>query len=293
MSQQRDIKRKIDSVNKTRKITRAMQMIAAVKLHRYELRLRKFEPCFDSLSQVLSSFYHRSGMLKVPLFCENLDKKKELIVVFSAQKGLCGNYHSMLMKKIKSTINGRLTDFDFVVVGRKGSEGLVKLLKDDVPSAIVSQHPSEEKYWDDQQIERVVFQVVAMSLDYRRVWCLSTYYSSASRTSVCLDSIFPYVPSGDFSSLTNSERVEYICEETIDQVVQALSLRWVKQNFLKAFYHSLTSEESARMLAMDMATRNAGEAVGKLKLLYNKARQAIITRELLEIVGGAEALQQI
>ncbi len=263
-------------------ITSAMKMVSAAKLKKAQDAIIAMRPYSDKLTELMKSF---SGSVENNKFINQRRLKNILIIAISSNRGLCGAFNANILKEIKvlkSKPEFKDSKFDFVTVGKKVNDSLSKNEK-------VIQNESE--IFEDLSYENT--SAVAESLmklfleeKYDRIDIVYNSFKNAATQKIKSEQFLPITNSeGNNSSSSN-----YIFEPSQEFIVDTLIPKSLKIQLFKALRDSFASEHGARMTAMHKATDNASELRDELKLTYNKARQASITNEILEIVGGAEAL---
>lgn len=308
------VRRKIRSVANIKKITRAMEMVSAAKLRKVAGRLMAIRPYADKMTELLERL---SGMAPVeapsgdsataryPLFEERSEVRRTALVAIASDKGLCGSYNANLLRSAAEFVAETPSEVEAVAVGRKAND---YFSRSRVPLRLsLAGLPTEPGF---QAIRPVVRQVVDDFLSHRtdQVFVLYTQYVNAV-TFRCRRVRFlpvrprrdperaPVGPESKDPSESQEKKaargagVEPFYEPDPERILGALLPRYVEIAFYRMLLESLASEHAARMSAMHNATENAEELIEELTLDYNKARQASITKELLDIVGGAEALK--
>ena len=285
MSTQRDIKRRIRSVKSTQQITKAMKMVAAAKLRRTQEAVVAARPFAAKLQEVLSRIVASSGgELKDPLL-EVREVKKVGFVIVAADRGLAGGYNANLLRSAVVTLaKYRDVETGIITVGRKAEtffkkrnypvEGEFSYIND-VPTI-------EEVGLITDRIREYYTQGI-----YDEVYLVYTEFISAMQQKPKSMKLLPIEP----PTGTELEEVDYIYEPTPQEVMGQLLPMYLQNQVFGKIMEAKASEHGARMTAMDSATSNASDMIGRLTLSYNRARQAAITREISEIVGGAEALK--
>ena len=282
MANLKEIRNRITSVSSTMQITSAMKMVSAAKLKKAQDAIIAMRPYSDKLTELMKSF---SGSVENNKFIHQRRLKNILIIAISSNRGLCGAFNANILKEIKilkSKPEFKDSKFDFVTVGKKVNDSLSKNEK-------VIQNESE--IFDDLSYENT--SAVAESLmklfleeKYDRIDIVYNSFKNAATQKIKSEQFLPITN----SEVNNSSSSNYIFEPSQEFIVDTLIPKSLKIQLFKAVRDSFASEHGARMTAMHKATDNASELRDELKLTYNKARQASITNEILEIVGGAEAL---
>lgn len=287
----KDIRRRIASVKNTKKITYAMKLVSAAKLKRSQEAVVRSREYTQSLSRIISQL-ESAGVLATtthPLM-EKREVKTTRIIVVGANRGLSGGYNSNLNKKLQQTIKENSNSkVEIVILGRKPAEYLRRIKQTYL-------HAYEELS-DDPGTWPVADVLSDAVKDYTagrvdRVLVLFTKFKSAISMTPTVEQVLPVASiesaSGAKSGVKNTESA--IMEPTASAVFEALIPRIVRSQVQQAAFDAKTSEHGARMTAMDSATKNAGDLIKSLTLTANKLRQSGITAELLDIIGGAEAI---
>jgi len=281
----RDIKTRITSTKKTSQITKAMQMVSASKLNKAEMSAKAFVPYMEKIQDVVASIAAGSSDVSNPMMMARPVKKTAYLVITS-DRGLVGGYNSNILRTVMAKINERHTSSDeFVIlsVGRKGRDFFAKKGYNIIESSIgLPDHPS---FADIKEITR---KAVGMFADgtYDEVYMYYNHYVSAISQEVTEKKVLPLTdiqPTGSTASYEFDPSAEAILEVLLPQYAESL--------IFGALLDGKASEHAASMTAMKSATDNASELIGDLTLVYNRARQAAITQEITEIVGGAAALE--
>ena len=282
----RDIKRRITSVKNMRQITKAMEMVAAAKLRRAQTQVTASRPFTDKLREVLArlvSAARKSGGVKHPLL-EKREVKRVLYVVVTADRGLAGGYNANLIRRLQAILDEESREVGVVAIGRKGRDYLRK-------RGIV---PVREHVQLGDEIEYTVARGIAAELmeeftsgRFDEINILYTEFISAMSQRPVVERLLPVEAP---ESESDEGAVEYIYEPSPESVINILLPRFVETEVYGALMEAKASELGARMTAMRSASDNATEMIEQLTLNYNRARQAGITKEISEIVGGAEAI---
>src|SRR5690606_178959 len=276
---------RITSVKNTRKITRAMKLVAAARLRRAQDAIIAARPYSAALTQVIGDLALRAGGDAHPLLAERPGTRAQ-IVVMTSDRGLAGSFNAQVVRKTDLTMAEDLAEWDDVglrVLGRKGNDYYRRR-----DAEVLSSHaaPTGDSALDLTRglAHQVVDDFLAGKAD--RIYVMYNEFHSAMSQTATLRQLLPVKP-----GLTSVSSGDMIYEPSKEALLEHLLPLYVQNGLYKAALESIASEFGARMSAMDNATRNAGEMIGRLSLQYNRARQAAITKELLEIIGGAEALK--
>lgn len=288
----KDVRTRIDSVNSTKQITNAMKMVAASKLRKSQNAVNSMRPYAAKLNEILQNLNTSLDEDSKGIYGQERDLKRVLLVAITSNRGLCGAFNSNVIKATQKLLNTDYADLntagniDVMTVGKKGTDHFSK--KD---FQYVGNH---DELFNELSFENVfplaedLMQRFA-SKEYDRVVLIYNHFKNAATQVVTTEQLLP-VTSGDNVDESKS-KVDYLFEPSKEEIVEELIPTILKVQFYKAMLDSYAAEHGARMLAMTQATDNATEMIKDLKLQYNKARQAAITSEILEIVGGAEALK--
>lgn len=280
-----DIRRRIASVKGTQKITRAMKMVAAAKLRRAQDSLLRARPHAYALRGLAAQVAARAGDTAHPLLSPGRGDTVGLIVVTS-DRGLCGGFNANIvnaaMRALRDGFAGR--PVELVVVGRKGLEALRRR-----PCVIRASHTGVFDKRASSAHARIIGAAAEDFLSGRHaeVHCLYNEFKSAISQKVTVERLLPFDLPDDGAAPT---AVPYLFEPDEASVLSALVTENLHVQMNRILLESAASEQGARMAAMDSATKNAGEVIERLTLKYNRARQDAITREVVEVVSGVEAL---
>jgi F-type H+-transporting ATPase subunit gamma len=284
----RDIKRKITSVKKTQQITKAMKMVAAAKLRRAQDRVIAARPYSRKMLAVIANLAGRVERVQHPLLAKREPKKVKLLVLTS-DRGLCGAYNTNILRKAVEAVKQFKAEGKEVrvnVVGKKGRDFFRKR------SAFTL-----GKVWSDLGMidydkaadvgKNIVERFTAAETD--EVYLLYNEFKSVIQQKVTLEKLLPVEPPAESDPFMAA--VDYLYEPTPEAILGSILPKHIEVQVYRAMLESQASEMGARMTAMDSATRNAKDMIERLTLKFNKQRQAAITKEISEIVGGAEALK--
>jgi F-type H+-transporting ATPase subunit gamma len=285
MATLRDIQRRIRSVQSTQKITRAMKLVAAAKLRRAQERILAARPYATKMSELLGNLVSGSEEAVHPLL-EQREGPRRQIVVITADKGLAGAFNSNILRRSMELIReSSAAALTLVVVGRKARD-FYRRRPYTVKRDLVG-------FWDRLAYSHACeladfFMQEYLAGEVDEVWLLYNEFRSVAVQRPVRVQLLPIPRAED----TAAESVDYIYEPAPEEILGELLPRHVRMQVYRALMESLAGEYGARMTAMEAATANAKEMIEVLTIQYNKARQEKITKELLDIVGGAEALKQ-
>lgn len=287
MANLKDIKKRIGSVKSTQQITKAMKMVAAAKLRRAQDAVVSARPYADKLLDVLSSLALREDADAHPLL-EERGKERALVVLMTADRGLCGGFNTNANKAAENFVRDNeegYDNIDMLIIGRKGNEYLKRR---DVN--IVNVHENITGSINYATAALIGEEVVEKYVEggYDAVYLIYNAFHSAISQEITTSKLLPVVP----KEVEESTHVaEYLYEPNRGEVLEQLLPKYIEVQIFRALLESVASEHGARMSSMDSASKNASEMIGKLTLQYNRARQAAITKELMEIISGAEAIK--
>ena len=288
MASLKEIRKRIVSVKNTQKITRAMKMVAAAKLRRAQDAATSARPYAEKLSGLLESVSSRVEGAAHPLLEEHEEVRSIHLVLVTADRGLCGGYNSNLIRQAEEFIAEKGKEkVRLTLVGRRGFDYFKRR-----GANIADQHinlPAGPDHHLAEALSRHL-QDEYMQGTSDAVFLLYNAFRSALVQTPTLQQLLPIQANKDEESVGTIEGGEYLYEPQEAQLLGSLIERYVSVLIHRSFLEAVASEHGARMTAMDSATTNASEMIDKLTLDMNRARQAGITKELMEIVGGAEAL---
>ena len=282
MANLKEIRNRISSVSSTMQITSAMKMVSAAKLKKAQDAITAMRPYSDKLTQMLVNLSSSVDFENVYLSPRKV--KNKLIVCITSNRGLCGAFNSNVIKKCTEIANSSDQNVSFFCVGKKGG---------DILSKTHNVIQSNNAVFDDltfENISTIADKVMSMFLnkEYDSVQIVYNKFKNAATQIVTQEQYLPI--ENNNSKDDEKDSSDYIFEPTQIEIISELIPKSLKTQLYKSVRDSYASEHGARMTAMHKATDNATELRDQLKLTYNKARQAAITNEILEIVGGAEAL---
>jgi F-type H+-transporting ATPase subunit gamma len=293
----RDIRDRIKSVKNTRKITRAMKLVAGAKLQRATQAALAAKPYQDTLTRVLERVVEGAGDIEHPLLTRPKNETDVLVLALSADRGLCGNFNSNINKATLAHVRelqeaGK--SVKVVCFGKKVRDFLKARPNIDIDSATVDIDPADYADIADALADRLVAELTADSVGQVMV-CYNEYKSVMEQETRFVQVLPMQIDDGDDGESAGSGEgaaatIEYLYEPDGDEILSTLLPMALKGRLLQAFLETQAGEQAKRMTAMDAATRNASDLIDNLSLVYNRARQAAITKELIEIVSGAEAL---
>ena len=296
MATLKDIQNKISAVKKTKQITKAMNMVAASRLRGAQTSMEAFRPYAGKFTEVLGSLAERAGEEASPLLVPREEVKKINILLCTSDRGLCGGFNINLIEKAKDFVNekaGRDVQFSFTSFGKKGRAWCRKN-----NFTIDSEHlgvVGADFGFNVAQTAGKNLVDAFLEGQYDEVYIVFAEFLSMAKQLPVLKQILPIPPIESSEAENEDESGAYlpahICEPSTDELLGEMLPRNVYVQIYGALLETSTSEHAARMMAMDNATQACNDMIENLTLVYNKARQAAITAELMDIVGGAEAVK--
>lgn len=282
MAQLRDIKDRIDSVQKTQKMTQAMKMVAAAKFKRASERALNTRPYIKYLKNTLSMVQSQSGDVDSPLLTAH-DSNVQAVIIVSSDRGLCGGFNSNIIREAESYLKAQVNPVKLYVFGAKAYQHFKSLEWE-----IAEYYEGLDQNLGSQDVKEYLSKIESdfNSGAYEKVMLFYNEFQSAISTNLISLQLLPF----NMESEEEQAPADYIFEPSAESIFGMLVEETVLLTLYSAFLESFAAEQGARMAAMDSATENAGEMINSLKLVYNRQRQAQITTELSEIVAGAEAL---
>lgn len=290
MATLRDIKRKISAVKKTQQITRAMNMVASAKLRGAQERMRAFRPYAEKYNEVVQSVASRVDSDAHPLLIRRQTRRVGILLV-TADRGLCGSFNTNLLtmaEKEAESRRGRGQEVCFYCVGRKGRD-YFRRRKADIRGAYVDNRRITYEL-ASKVAEDVVTAYLQEQLD--EILLIYSQFVNIVTQRPVVEPLLPFVPMASEEEDAAGSRVDYLYEPKPEALLSVLLPEQIRVQIYHGLLENNTSEQAARMTAMENATKNCKDMADQLTLLFNKARQAAITKELMDIVGGAEALKK-
>ena len=287
----KDLKNRIGSVKSTQKITSAMKMVAAAKLRKAQEQAIASRPYCSSMEKIVSSLANKLIDNAPELLKGKKEIKKQLLVVFSADRGLCGGFNGSISRAVKSEIKKSKDlgiETKLLFVGRKSADTLKKDFQQHIVD-IVTGNSTNPIYSDALSISSKIVDLYQKD-EFGSCKIIFNKFVSAITQEVTLKSLIPIETNNEDVSNNNQVSSVYEYEPSEEVILEELLNKNIATQLFSAQMESTASELAARMTAMDNATRNAGDLIDRLTLQYNRTRQAFITKELIEIISGAEAL---
>ena len=286
-----DLKKRISSVKSTQKITKAMKMVAAAKLRRAQENAEKGRPYSEKMNNIILNL---SGGISDKESAPKLligtgEEKIHLCIVLTSDRGLCGGFNSNIIKKAKSYFKKILNDnktLKIITVGSKGYDQLKRAYKDYIIEKISFKESKNINYFDADKVGKIIID----RFKKKEFDVCAIFYNQFKNVITQIPQEQQIIPLKASEAEANSSEDNYEFEPEEDEILSNLLPKNISTQIFKAMLENSASEQGSRMTAMDNATRNAGEMVDKLTIQYNRSRQAAITKELIEIISGAESL---
>tara|TARA_S200000501_G_C20809626_1_gene737770 strand:- start:378 stop:1244 length:867 start_codon:yes stop_codon:yes gene_type:complete len=288
MAAGKEIRGKIKSVENTKKITKAMEMVAASKMRKAQERMRSARPYSEKILSVTSHLAQANPEFTHPFLVNHQKSKKIGFIVVTTDKGLCGGMNTNILRLVTNKMKDYIDNGNSVEAVAIGNKGLTFMNRVNVK---VKAHYIN--YGDTPHLEQLIGPVKTMLDDYDEekldaIYICFTKFINTMKQEPVFEKLLPLSP--EKFKLVNNYSWDYIYEPDSKSVIDELLIRYVEAIVYQALVENMASEQSARMVAMKSATDNAGSVIDELKLIYNKTRQAAITKELSEIVAGAAAV---
>lgn len=287
MASLKDLRKRIQSVKSTRQITKAMKMVSASKLRKSQEALLSLRPYAYKLIGLINALKDRMDDYDHPLLSRR-EIKKTVLVVVSSDRGLCGSYNSNIIKKAESYIKeAGLTPDNCIMdfVGKKAYEYFKKRYSNIGYNDRIGEDPTYQSisYFSERIIENYI------EGDFDSLVVIYNEFKSAMSQKITVQRLFPIV-TPEYEEVLTLDNFKY--EPSKPEVLNELLPKYVRVEALRIMLEGLASEHGARMTAMENATKNSDEMIKRLSIVYNRQRQSAITTELMEIVGGKEALER-
>ena len=285
----KDLRNRISSVKSTKKITSAMKMVAAAKLKRAQDNAEKSRPYANKMKDIVLSLISKSNTNNLK-FSKTNNKKTVLLIVCSADRGLCGGFNGSIIKYTKNLANTLKNDgknFKFFFVGKKAYQSLRRIYKDLIID-LVSDFANPRIEFDVARSIRDQVLKLFFDNEISECYLIYTKFNSAISQNVESQKLLPVEKDNQAENLT--EPIMYDFEPDEEVILDDIIPKNIAIQIHSALLENLASEQGSRMTAMDNATRNANDMIDRLTLFYNRSRQALITKELIEIISGAEAV---
>jgi len=284
MANLREIKTRIESVKSTKQITNAMKMVAASKLRKAQDNIINARPYADHINDMLRTLKNKNISSDHPLLAEISGKGKTAYVVVTSDRGLCGSFNTHIIKEAIANLKEN-PDADMICIGKKGYDYFRK------HSTNVTEHYinlfNEMNFGVSADVAEKLLNLF-LDENYDQINVIYNEFKSAIQQDIVVKQLLPIIP----VESEESSKLDFIYEPDEDTIIYELGRKYIHVDIWRIMLESSAAEQGARMTAMDSATENAIELIDKLTLNYNRARQAAITTEIIEISSGAEAIQQ-
>ncbi|MDC3013076.1 F0F1 ATP synthase subunit gamma [Candidatus Pelagibacter sp.] len=286
-----DLKKRITSVKSTQKITKAMKMVAAAKLKRAQDSAEKGRPYSEKMNNIILNLSSGiSDKETAPKLLSGSGKEQiHLCVVMTSDRGLCGGFNANIIKKAKSyftKLNKEGKELKIITVGSKGNDQLKRVYGNKIIDNISFKNSKNANYFDAEKVGKIIIE----KFQKEEFDICTIFYNQFKNVITQIPQAQQIIPLNTKSDDQNNSEDNYEFEPDEDEILSNLLPKNISTQIFKAMLENSASEQGARMSAMDNATRNAGEMVDKLTIEYNRSRQAAITKELIEIISGAESL---
>ena len=286
-----DLKKRITSVKSTQKITKAMKMVAAAKLKRAQDNAEKGRPYSQKMNNVILNLSNSiSDKDNAPKLLSGTGKENiHLCVVMTSDRGLCGGFNANIIKKAKSFFSKVMNEgkeLKIITVGSKGNDQLKRTFGDKIIENISFKNSKNANYFDAEKVGKIIIE----KFEKDEFDICTIFFNQFKNVITQIPQVQQIIPLNTEGGDQNKSEDSYEFEPDEDEILSNLLPKNISTQIFKAMLENSASEQGARMSAMDNATRNAGEMVDKLTIEYNRSRQAAITKELIEIISGAESL---
>ncbi|MBU0699850.1 ATP synthase F1 subunit gamma [bacterium] len=282
------VKRKIRSIKNIRQITRAMMLVSAAKMKKAEIAIRSARPYAGSMEQIMASVAMRAEKDTHPLLTPR-EVNRQLVIMVTSQRGLCGGFNANVTKNTLNFLMQQTIPTSLICIGQKGS-----LYFKNMNWEMVSNYsfPDKITYGECQQIAEEIIELY-LSHRFDRIYVSYNEFKSVFQQCPIIKQFIPIEPAAvslPGAVHPNKFITDYLYEPSVNIVIEQLMAKGIAIQIQRILLESAAAEHSARMVAMESATKSAGEMINALSLSYNRARQAGITKEITEIVGASEAL---
>lgn len=288
MAALKDIKRKITAVQKTKQITKAMNMVAASRLKAAQLRMENFRPYARKFMEVLNSLAHRVDPTTNPLLAVR-EAKRIWVICMTSDRGLCGGFNTNLIKATERFLKEKSREgkeVALIPVGRKGRDYFRK------KASLITDYADVFGKFDMTLSIRISHDIIApfVAEQYDELYLFYNEFMNVAVQRPAMVKLFPLSSLGQDEDVDPDRKIDYLYEPSDEALLEKLLPMYIHVLIYRALLETSAGENGARMTSMDNATRNCDELIDSLTLKFNKTRQAAITAELMDIVGGAEAL---
>lgn len=290
----KEVRIRIESIKSTQQITSAMKLVAASKLRRTQNAVQALAPYASKLREILGNLSASIDNTEEAVYTTVRPVQKVLLLVVTSNRGLCGPFNGNIIKAAKAHIEKNYSDInrngqlDIMTIGKKGTD----FFRKNKYNLVSDNH----EIFDSLTFTNTTAMATALMADfaakkYDRIEIIYNHFKNAGQQVITIDQYLPIIPVTTGKPADSKQKADYLFEPEKKVLIGELLPKMLKIQFYKIILDSFAAEHGARMTAMSQATENASEILKQLKLSYNKARQSAITKELLEIVSGAEALK--
>ncbi len=286
-----DLKKRITSVKSTQKITKAMKMVAAAKLKRAQESAERGRPYSEKMNNIILNLsFGISDKENAPKLLSGTGKDQiHLCVILTSDRGLCGGFNANIIKKAKSYFSKLIEEgkeLKIITVGSKGNDQLKRVYGNKIIENISFKNSKNVNYFDAEKVSKIIIN----RFENGDFDICTIFYNQFKNVITQIPQAQQIIPLNTTNNDQENHENSYEFEPDEDEILNNLLPKNISTQIFKAMLENSASEQGARMSAMDNATRNAGEMVDKLTIEYNRSRQAAITKELIEIISGAESL---
>ena len=286
-----DLKKRITSVKSTQKITKAMKMVAAAKLKRAQESAERGRPYSEKMNNIILNLsFGISDKENAPKLLSGTGKDQiHLCVILTSDRGLCGGFNANIIKKAKSYFSKLIKEgkeLKIITVGSKGNDQLKRVYGNKIIENISFKNSKNVNYFDAEKVSKIIIN----RFENGDFDTCTIFYNQFKNVITQIPQAQQIIPLNTNNNDQENQENNYEFEPDEDEILNNLLPKNISTQIFKAMLENSASEQGARMSAMDNATRNAGEMVDKLTIEYNRSRQAAITKELIEIISGAESL---
>jgi len=286
-----DLKKRITSVKSTQKITKAMKMVAAAKLKRAQESAERGRPYSEKMNNIILNLsFGISNKENAPKLLSGTGKDQiHLCVILTSDRGLCGGFNANIIKKAKSYFSKLIKEgkeLKIITVGSKGNDQLKRVYGNKIIENISFKNSKNVNYFDAEKVSKIIIN----RFENGDFDTCTIFYNQFKNVITQIPQAQQIIPLNTNNNDQENQENNYEFEPDEDEILNNLLPKNISTQIFKAMLENSASEQGARMSAMDNATRNAGEMVDKLTIEYNRSRQAAITKELIEIISGAESL---
>jgi len=290
MASLRDIKRKISSIDSTQTITRTVKMVSASKLRKAQTELDRTKAYATKMEDLVRRVVRKLPSESHPLLTPREEINRVLIVSIASDRGLAGAFNTNICLAAENFIHQNSDKYERIavyIVGKKAKDYLSRRKVDIVKDW------ADLKKVDQAIVDEIASDLIGLYMDgsFDKIYLSYTHFQSAVKQIIMFDEFVPLSIEEEEGETDETDSGDYLYEPTIDKIVETIIPKYISTKIYYALVESQTSEHAARMAAMENATSNCGEMVRYLTLVYNKRRQESITNEMMDIVGGAEALR--